>query len=154
MDHVEPFARWDPTNDIGAADMPEISISAEKVAFLIEKTREYDVKEGATDPASGSNAIDDNMIDVLADDGSDPVAQEITGFVNSLTEDEQVDLIALMRLGRGDAEIGEWNRLRSETRDTREAPAARVLLGEPLVSDYLAEGLSAFGVDWVAAAPE
>jgi hypothetical protein len=94
------------------------------------------------------------MIDVLADDGSDPVAQEITGFVNSLTEDEQVDLIALMRLGRGDAEIGEWNRLRSETRDTREAPAARVLLGEPLVSDYLAEGLSAFGVDWVAAAPE
>ena len=134
--------------------MPELNISPEKVAFLIEKTREFDVKEGVTDPASGSNASDDNMVDVLEDDGHDPVAQEITGFVGSLTEDEQVDLIALMRLGRGDAEIEEWDRLRRETRDTREAPTARVLLDEPLVSDYLAEGLSAFGIDWAAAAPE
>ena len=134
--------------------MPEISVSAEKVAFLIEKTREFDVKEGASDPASGSNAIDDNMIDTLADDGSDPVLQEITGFVNSLSEDEQIDVIALMRLGRGDADIEEWNKLRSETRDIREQSAARVLLGEPLVSDYLAEGLNAFGIDWTNAAPE
>ncbi|MDE1933092.1 DUF3775 domain-containing protein [Bradyrhizobium sp.] len=134
--------------------MPELNISPEKVAFLIEKTREFDVKEGVTDPASGSNATDDNMVDVLEDDGHDPVAQEITGFVGSLTEDEQVDLIALMRLGRGDAEIEEWDRLRRETRDTREAPTARVLLDEPLVSDYLAEGLSAFGIDWAEAAPE
>ncbi|WP_298108547.1 DUF3775 domain-containing protein [Bradyrhizobium sp.] len=134
--------------------MPELNISPEKVAFLIEKTREFDVKEGVTDPASGSNATDDNMVDVLEDDGHDPVAQEITGFVGSLTEDEQVDLIALMRLGRGDAEIEEWDRLRRETRDTREAPTARLLLDEPLVSDYLAEGLSAFGIDWAEAAPE
>ena len=134
--------------------MPELNISPEKVAFLIEKTREFDVKEGVTDPASGSNASDDNMVDVLEDDGHDPVAQEITGFVGSLTEDEQVDLIALMRLGRGDSEIEEWDRLRRETRDTREAPTARVLLDEPLVSDYLAEGLSAFGIDWAEAAPE
>jgi hypothetical protein len=134
--------------------MPEISISAEKVAFLIEKTREFDVKEGATDPDSGSNAIDDNMIDVLEDNGSDPVAQEIVGFVSGLTEDEQVDVLALMRLGRGDAEVEEWNKLRRETRDTREGPTARVLLGEPLVSDYLAEGLSALGVDWANAVPE
>jgi hypothetical protein len=138
----------------GSLDMPEIAISAEKVAFLIEKTRQFDVKEGATDPASGSNAIDDGMIDTLQDDGSDPVAQEIREFVNSLTEDEQIDVIALMRLGRGDAEIEEWNKLRRETSETRTAPAARVLLGEPLVSDYLAEGLSAFGIDWPDAAPE
>jgi hypothetical protein len=134
--------------------MPDISISAEKVAFLIEKTREFDAKEGATDPASGSNGADDKMIDVLTDNASDPVAQEIAGFVDGLTEDEQIDVIALMRLGRGDAEIEEWNNLRREIRDTRDQPIARVLLGEPLVSDYLAEGLSAFGIDWADAAPE
>ena len=77
--------------------MPELAISAEKVAFLIEKTREFDVKEGVTDPDSGSNPTDDNMIDVLEDDGHDPVAREITALINGLTEDEQVDLIALMR---------------------------------------------------------
>ena len=133
--------------------MPELTVSAEKVAFLIEKTREFDAKEGVTDPASGSNATDDNMIDVLEDDGSDPVAQEITAFVNAMTIEEKIDLVALMRLGRGDGGIDEWDELWREARDTVHRPT-RYILGEPLVSDYLAEGLSAFGIDWVEAAPE
>jgi Protein of unknown function (DUF3775) len=131
----------------GAA-MPELAISAEKVSFLIEKTREYDVKEAASDPDSGSNGADDNMIDVLEDNGDDPVAREITGFINAMSEDEQVDLIALMRLGRGDGTIEEWNELRRETADDDRRRTASTLLGEPLVSDYLAEGLQAFGLTW------
>jgi Protein of unknown function (DUF3775) len=127
--------------------MPELAISAEKVGFLIEKTREFDVKEGATDPDSGSNGADDNMIDVL-EDGDDPVVSEITGFINAMTEDEQVDLVALMRLGRGDGTIEEWDDLRREAADGRNRRTASYLLGEPLISDYLAEGLDAFGLTW------
>jgi Protein of unknown function (DUF3775) len=127
--------------------MPELAISAEKVGFLIEKTREFDVKEGATDPDSGSNGADDNMIDVL-EDGDDPVVSEITGFINAMTEDEQVDLVALMRLGRGDGTIEEWDDLRREAADGRNRHTASYLLGEPLISDYLAEGLDAFGLSW------
>ena len=97
--------------------MPELAISAEKVGFLIEKTREYDVKQGSSDPDSGSNGADDNMIDVLEDNGDDPVAREITGFINAMTEDEQLDLVALMRLGRGDGDIDNWAELRSEAAD-------------------------------------
>src|SRR6201999_1576503 len=99
--------------------MPELTISAEKVAFLIEKAREFDVKEGATDPDSGSNGADDEMIDVLEDNGRDPVQRELTGFIAALTEDEQVDLIALMRLGRGDGSIEEWKDLRREAAEGR-----------------------------------
>jgi hypothetical protein len=128
--------------------MPELAISVEKVGFLIEKTREFDVKEAETDPDSGSNPTDDDMIDVLEDDGSDPVAQEISGFINAMTEDEQIDLIALMRLGRGDGSIEEWNDLRREAAEVRGRSTSRTLLGEPLVSDYLAEGLDAFGLSW------
>jgi hypothetical protein len=129
--------------------MPELAISAEKVGFLFETTREFDVKEAATDPDSGSNPIDDNMIDVLEDDGSDPVVREITGFLNAMTEDEQLDLIALMRLGRGDGTIEEWDELRREAEtEVRSRRTAHYLLGEPLVSDYLAEGLAAFGLSW------
>jgi hypothetical protein len=128
--------------------MPELSISVEKVRFLIEKTREFDVKEGASDPDSGSNGSDDNMVDVLVDNGEDPVVPEITGFINAMTEDEQVDLVALMRLGRGDGGIEEWNDLRREAADGRNNRTASYLLGEPLVSDYLAEGLDAFGLTW------
>jgi hypothetical protein len=128
--------------------MPELAISAEKIGFLIEKMREFDVKEEVSDPDSGSNGADDNMIDVLEDDGDDPVAREITGFINAMTEDEQIDLVALMRLGRGDGSIEEWDELRREAADGRDLRTASYLLGEPLVSDYLAEGLDAFGLTW------
>ena len=128
--------------------MPELAISAEKVRFLIEKTREFDVKEEVSDPDSGSNAADDNMIDVLEDNGDDPVVREITGFINAMTDDEQIDLVALMRLGRGDGGIEEWDELRREAAEGRNNRTASYLLGEPLVSDYLAEGLDAFGASW------
>jgi hypothetical protein len=128
--------------------MPELAISTEKIGFLIEKTREFDAKEGASDPDSGSNGADDNMIDVLEDNGDDPVVREITGFINAMSEDEQIDLVALMRLGRGDGTIDEWDDLRREAADGRSRRTASYLLGEPLVSDYLAEGLDAFGLTW------
>src|SRR5215813_8154903 len=57
----------------GARAMPELSISTDQIAFLIEKAREFDVKEAASDLDSGSNAADDGMIDVLEDNGRDPV---------------------------------------------------------------------------------
>ena len=129
--------------------MPELTISPEKVAFLIEKAREFDVKEGLSDPDSGSNGSDDEMIDVLEDNGRDPVVREIMGFIGALTEDEQVDLVALMRLGRGDGTIEEWRELRREAAEGRkDGPTASYLLGEPMLGDLLAEGLDAFGLSW------
>jgi Protein of unknown function (DUF3775) len=129
--------------------MPELMISPEKVAFLIEKAREFDVKEGNSDPDSGSNGADDEMIDVLEDNGRDPVQRELTGFIDALTEDEQVDLVALVRLGRGDGTIEEWKELRREAAEGRTAGAtSSYLLGEPMLGDLLAEGLGEFGVSW------
>jgi hypothetical protein len=128
--------------------MPDLAISPANVAFLIVKAREFDAKEANSDPDSGSNPTDDNMIDVLEDNGSDPVASEIAGFFNGLSEDEQTDLVALMRLGRGDSTIEEWDDLRREVADERDQRTVRYLLGEPLLGDYLAEGLAAFGLSW------
>lgn len=128
--------------------MPELAISTDKVAFLIEKAREFDVKEGDADADSGSNGADDNMVDVLEDTGGDPVVQEIAGFISAMTEEEQIDLVALMRLGRGDGSIEEWDDLRREAAEGRNGRTARYLLGEPLLGDYLAEGLDQFGLSW------
>jgi uncharacterized protein DUF3775 len=128
--------------------MPELTISPEKVGFLIEKARQFDVKEAAADPDSGSNPADDDMIDVLEDDGRDPVAHEIAGFIDALSEDEQIDLVALMWLGRGDGTIDEWKDLRQQATEARSAPTARYLLGEPMLGDLLAEGLGEFGLSW------
>ena len=128
--------------------MPDLTISPDKVGFLIEKSREFDVKEASPDPDSGSNASDDRMIDVLADTADDPVAREIVGFINALSEDEQIDLVALMRLGRGDGSLAEWKDLRREASEGRNGRTASYLLGEPMLGDLLAEGLDEFGIDW------
>jgi hypothetical protein len=129
--------------------MPKLAISTESVGFLIVKAREFDVKEANSDPDSGSNASDDNMIGVLDDNGSDPVVREITGLISALTEDEKIDLVALMRLGRGDSSIEEWDDLRREVAEESDLRVARQLLGEPLLGDYLADGLAAFGLSWI-----
>lgn len=128
--------------------MPELAISSDKVGFLIEKARHFDAKDIEVDTDEGSNGADDNMIDVLEDDGSDPVVKEISGFIAALSEDEKVDLVALMRLGRGDGTIEEWADLRREAAEGNNGRTARYLLGEPLLGDLLAEGLEEFGIEW------
>ena len=128
--------------------MVELTISAPQVEFLIVKAREFDVKEGATDPDEGSNGADDRMIDVLEDHADDPVVREIAGFINAMSVDEQIDLVALMWLGRGDGTIEEWDALRAEAARNHNHRTAGYLLGEPLLSDFLAEGLDEFGLTW------
>jgi len=101
-----------------------------------------------TEPDTGSNPSDDNMISVLEDHGDDPVVEELTSFISSLGEDEQIDLVALAWLGRDDNTIEDWPALREEAaraHSTRTGHTANYLLGMPLVSDYLEEALSLFG---------
>src|SRR5579871_5963809 len=124
--------------------MPELAVSREKVSFLIEKAREFDVKDLPADEESGSNPVDDAEVDVLQD-GSDAVAAEIASFVRALNEDEQIDLVALMWLGRGDGTIDEWEDLHSRAAERRNGyrnprrETVRYLLGEPLLGDFLAD---------------
>jgi hypothetical protein len=125
--------------------MPNLSISSEKVCFLIVKAREFDVQDVDTDEESGSNPSDDREIDVLEGSADNPVAQEIRVFIAELGEDEKADLIGLVRLGRGDGTMADWSAMRSEGYREHAGRVAAYLMGEPLLSDYLEEGLSQFG---------
>ncbi|MCI0599683.1 MAG: DUF3775 domain-containing protein [Beijerinckiaceae bacterium] len=126
-------------------DPPNLSIATDKVCFLVLKAREFDVKDVETDPDNASNATDDSMISVLEDHGDDPVADEIRGFIRAMDEDEQVDLVALAWLGRGDGTIEDWDELRAEAARAHNKRTASYLLGMPLLADHLQEALSQFG---------
>src|SRR5215475_4907303 len=125
--------------------VPSLSILPEKVCFFIQKAREFDVKDVVTDPDSASNAADDAMLSVLEDHGDDPTYQELRTFINALTEDEQVDLVALTWLGRGDGEVADWDDLREEAARLHNKRTAQYLLGKPMLADHLQEGLSSLG---------
>jgi hypothetical protein len=129
-------------------DRPALAISPEKVCFVIIKAREFDAKDDVTEPDVGSNPSDDRMISVLEDHSDDPVVEELTSFISSLSEDEQIDLVALAWLGRDDNTIEDWPALRQEAARayaSRVEHTAHYLLGMPLVADYLEEALSLFG---------
>lgn len=125
--------------------LPNLSISPEKTFFVVAMARQYDAKDGVTDPESGSNATDDGMRSVLEDRKDDPVRAELVSFVHDLNEDEQIDLVALAWLGRGDGGIENWDELRGEASRAHNKRTATYLLGMPLLSDHLEEALSIFG---------
>jgi hypothetical protein len=125
--------------------VPDLTISAAKVATIITKARQFDVKDVLTDPDTGSNASDDAMLSVLEDHRDDPVRSELTAIIRGLNEDEQIDLVALTWLGRGDGDINDWDDLRAEAARAHNKRTAEYLLGMPLVADHLEEGLAQFG---------
>ena len=127
-------------------NIPELSISPEKVCFIIAKAREFDAKDVVTDPDDASNPTDDAMISVLEDHRDDPVVQEIAAAIFAMSEDEQVDLVTLAWLGRGDGTVDDWDELRAEAARAHNKRTAAYLLGMPLLSDYLGEALSQFGL--------
>jgi len=126
-------------------EIPDLAISAEKVAAILVKARQFDVKDVVTDPDSGSNASDDAMLSVLEDHRDDPVRSELLAMIRGLNEDEQIDLVALAWLGRGDGDLDDWDDIRAEASRAHNKRTAEYLLGIPLLGDLLEEGLALFG---------
>ena len=125
--------------------IPDLAISAAKVATIIAKARQFDVKDVVTDPDTSSNASDDAMLSVLEDHRDDPVQSELTAIIRGLNEDEQIDLVALAWLGRGDGDVTDWDDLRSEAARAHNKRTAEYLLGMPTLGDALEEALAQFG---------
>jgi hypothetical protein len=128
-----------------AKEIPDLAISATKVGAILTKARQFDAKDLVTDPDSGSNASDDAMLSVLEDHDDDPVRSELIAMIRGLNEDEQIDLVALTWLGRGDGDLSDWADLRAEASRAHNKRTAEYLLGMPLLGDLLEEGLAQFG---------
>ncbi len=139
-----------------ATDRPEgddaatLTISPEKVCYVIIKAKEFDAKNDVTDPDSGSNPSDDGDAAILEDHPDDVVLEEITSFIDALSHDEQIDLVALAWLGRDDFDASDWPSVREEAADAHNERTADYLIGMPLLGDFLEEGLTILGYSCAA----
>jgi hypothetical protein len=125
-------------------DIPSLDIAEDKLAFIIEKAREFDVKQGDSDPDSGSNPVDDGNTDVLEDKADDPTREELASAIRGLNQDERAQLVALAWLGRGTYGLDEWPEAVETARTEHHRRTAEYLLGLPLLGDYLEDGLAMF----------
>jgi hypothetical protein len=137
QDKTMPLAATTP-------EPPSLDIPEDKLAFIIEKAREFDVKEEDSDADSGSNPIDDGDTDVLESGSGDSTHEELAGAIRELNEDERSQLIALAWLGRGTYDLDEWQEAVSTAKSEHGRRAAEYLIGLPLLGDYLEEGLALF----------
>lgn len=122
-----------------------LTLPLQKLAFLIEKFREYEAEVPADSDASDST--DDRESGILLDTPDNSTGQELRDAIDGLNQDEQEELLALMWVGRGDFEAAEWPRALAQARETRDSREADYLLGTPLMADYLDAAADTLGLD-------
>jgi len=122
------------------AKVPDLSISPEKVFFIISKSRQ------AESSAAGLEGEEASADDMPQDRSARTDLAELAGFIRDLNEDEQIDLVALTWLGRGDGEVGNFRELRAEASRAHNNRTASYLINTPMLADYLEEALSEFGL--------
>jgi hypothetical protein len=120
-----------------------LTIATETVGWIILKSREVEVKDA--DTSDTGEAEEAGALSVLEDRGDDASNEELHSWIDDLTDTEQAELVALFWLGRGDGDADEFPELVARARESRTTPTADYLLGAPLLSDMLEEGLQALG---------
>lgn len=151
-----------------------LEMDVDKVCFIVVKMREYEEEgliraetdedrigleeggeaEGELSEAEGlgeaeEESYEEDGEEPAASDSEDGILEELSTFVRNLDEEEQIELVALTWLGRGDYEAEQWEEAKEAAAERHNARTAEYLLGIPLLPDYLEEGLAAFDLSCV-----
>lgn len=124
-----------------------LAIPLERLAFIIAKARAFDAEVPVEpDAATGSDPADDDERQVLLDTPDNSTEQELRDAIDGLGPIERQEMLALMWLGRGDFDAGDWKEALREAGESTFANATDYLVGTPLLGDYLEEGASNLGL--------
>ena len=126
--------------------MPSLDLNPEIVRFIIDKVHEFHSREDVTFPEENeAEAINEDLAQQFATDfAGDPYYQELSTTIDDLEPDQQMTLVALMWVGRGDYLLGEWEEALEYAEEAWTEHTAEYLIGTPLLADYLAEALQQF----------
>ena len=127
--------------------MAEIELSREIIQILIDRTREFHTRDDVSFEAEPEIDDDDWSQSVSTSFASDPYYQEIKTTIDDLEPDQQMTLVALMWVGRGDFAMSELDEAMKEAEDNWNPNTADYLIGTPMLSDYLAEALDQLDSD-------
>ena len=97
-------------------------------------------KEGKDVSDLGGNASDDGVAAGMQETEGNLSRSEITREIESMNDEQQDALVALFRIGRGDAEPEASAQTKALARQRHEALVSRYLLGQPEVGEFLTEG--------------
>jgi len=123
-----------------------LEISTDKVAHVVLRSREVDVKTDAWDDERDLDGDDVSSETILEDLPEDATRRELREFLESLNEDELASLIALAWIGRGTYAPAELEEAISTAKSEHGGNGVAYLFGLPLLPDYLEDGLDQLGI--------
>ena len=123
----------------------EMDLNPETVFSLVDRAQQFQVNEQVTLPDEQVGPSGDWARQMRDHHSDDPVYQELKTAIEDLEPDQQVSLVALMWLGRGDFSAEEWGDAYKRAGDSWNDRSAEYLIGTPLLADYLTMGLEQLG---------
>lgn len=124
--------------------MAELDLNSDTVRQIIDMAHEFHARDDVTFDEEPAVADEFWSSQVSADFAGDPYYQELKTLIDDLEPDQQISLVALTWLGRGDFSFSEWGEALSNAEESWNNHTADYLIGTSLLADYLAEGLALF----------
>lgn len=123
----------------------ELDINPDDFCQLIQLARDFHAQEAVVLPDETPDQ-DLDMSGVAAEGPpTHPVRAEFRTIIADLEPRQQLELVALLRLGRGDFTVDDWDARMAESGDAWSGRMVDDLLDQPLLADYLTEGLEQLG---------
>lgn len=124
-----------------------IDLNPETVANIAGYAREFQTAASMETETAPETLTDDSAFEKLTEWHGDSGFVELKNAIEDLEPDQQVTLVALMWVGRGDYDIDEWEAALAYAAEAVGVSTADYLIATPLLADYLEEGLSLHGYD-------
>ncbi|MBZ0128253.1 MAG: DUF3775 domain-containing protein [Rhodobacteraceae bacterium] len=118
-----------------------LEISPRKIARVIVRARALDAKVARWD-SPGDTADGDAILETRPGDGME---SELRQYIADLNDDEQASLVAVMWIGRGTYDADELAEAIETAKQEKTSPTESYLMGVPMLSDFLEDGLDALG---------
>lgn len=124
-----------------------MDLAPEKVGFIIQMARQLDSGDALGNERPDAKSLDALDLDMehIDENSEDQPVDQVSIFIDGLNEDEALDLVALMWVGRGTYRSEQFAQARQVAAAEATHSASEYLLGTPLLADYLEDGLEAMG---------
>ena len=128
----------------------KLDLSHDIVTGIIDRIRAFNEQDSVTpledesEPDISDESLAGQMIDRY---GSDPIYQQLKATIEDLEPDQQISLVALTWVGRGDYDMEEWDDAIEHAQESWNDHTADYLIGTPLLADYLTEALDLIDED-------
>ncbi|MGD2168384.1 MAG: DUF3775 domain-containing protein [Gammaproteobacteria bacterium] len=118
-----------------------LDLNPETVEQIIDRAHQYQTRDSMREILDEEDADLESLDGAEFHDPEDPIYIELKSVIDDLEPDQQVRLVALMWLGRGDFDIDDWEQAVSRAGEAWNERTAEYLVHTPLLADYLSDGL-------------